>query len=117
MAARSGLVQPAAQAYALDRHDCRILDLLQRNARMSNTDIGKHIGLSQPAVTAHIRTMPAVVGADRITGEDCFMARVTVAAMSELEGAIDQLASLGGVTTSIILASYPPKALPLAAEG
>ena len=143
---------------ALDRQDCRILDLLQRDARMSNTEIGKQIGLSQPAVTARIQrledagviegygarinprqagleisalirlktthdrigaclrtfeAMPAVVGADRITGEDCFIARVTVATMSELESAVDELASLGGVTTSIILASYPPKTLPV----
>src|SRR5947209_14839298 len=42
---------------ALDRHDCRILELLQRNARMSNTEIGKHIGLSQPAVTARIQRL------------------------------------------------------------
>ena len=144
--------------HALDRLDCRILELLQTNARMSNTEVGKQIGLSQPAVTARIqrleeagviegygvrinarqaglgisalirlktthsrieaclekfRTMPAIIGADRITGEDCFIVRVTVAAMSELEAAIDELASLGAVTTSIVLASYPPKALPI----
>ena len=142
----------------LDRLDKRILELLQRNARMSNTDIGKQVGLSQPAVTARIqrledsgviegygarinprlagleitalirlkttherieeclgifRTMPAVVAADRVTGEDCFVARVTVAEMGELEAAIDQFARLGGVTTAIVLATYPPKSLPL----
>lgn len=140
----------------VDRLDSRILGLLQTDARMSNTEIGKRIGLSQPAVTARIQrleesgviegygaridarraglgisalirlktthsriadclarfqTMPAVVGADRITGEDCFIVRVTVAEMSELESAIDELASLGAVTTSIVLASYPPKPL------
>ncbi|CAN7414850.1 Lrp/AsnC family transcriptional regulator [Pseudoduganella sp. LjRoot289] len=144
--------------HGLDRLDCGILALLQQNARMSNTEIGKRIGLSQPAVTARIqrleeagviegygarinarqaglgisalirvktthsqieaclgkfKSMPAIVGADRITGEDCFIVRATVAAMSELEAAIDELASLGAVTTSIVLASYPPKALPL----
>lgn len=146
---------------SVDRLDSRILGLLQTNARMSNTEIGKRIGLSQPAVTARIQrleesgviegygaridarraglgisalirlktthsrindclakfqAMPAIVGADRITGEDCFIVRVTVAEMSELESAIDELASLGAVTTSIVLASYPPKPLAIPAE-
>lgn len=146
---------------ALDRLDCRIINLLQCNARMSNTEIGKRIGLSQPAVTARIQrledtgviegygarvnarlaglgicalirlktthseidaclsvfqTMPSIVGADRITGDDCFIVRVTVTAMSELEAAIDALARLGSVTTSIVLATYPPKALTISAD-
>ena len=42
---------------ALDRLDKRILDLLQQNARYTNTEIGKQVGLSQPAVTARIQRM------------------------------------------------------------
>jgi Lrp/AsnC family leucine-responsive transcriptional regulator len=40
-----------------DRIDWKILGLLQKNARMSNTEIGKIVGLSQPAVTARIRAL------------------------------------------------------------
>lgn len=142
--------------YDLDKMDGRILQLLQRNARMSNTEIGKRVGLSQPAVTARIQrleeagviegyaaqinprragmeitalirlktthakidaclaaftSMRAVVEVDRITGDDCFIVRATVAAMEELEATIDKLASLGSVTTSIVLATYPKKPL------
>lgn len=43
--------------FEADRIDWRILDLLQRNARMTNTDIGKVVGLSQPAVAARIRSL------------------------------------------------------------
>ncbi|MES2104972.1 MAG: Lrp/AsnC family transcriptional regulator [Pseudomonadota bacterium] len=138
----------------LDKMDARILQLLQQNARMSNTEIGKRIGLSQPAVTARIQrleesgvieaytaqinprragmeitalvrlktthekiaaclaafnSMPAIVEADRITGDDCFIVRATVATMPELEATIDLLAALGSVTTSIVLATYPKK--------
>ncbi|SMC24356.1 transcriptional regulator, AsnC family [Andreprevotia lacus DSM 23236] len=144
--------------YEADRLDRRILMLLQQNARLSNTEIGKRVGLSQPAVTARIQKMeqagvitgyaaridpgplgmeisayirlrtthehikrcltlfdaiPAITQADRITGEDCFIVRVTVPTMNELEAVIDQLATLGAVTTSIVLASYPGKPLPL----
>lgn len=147
---------------ALDRLDRRILELLQDNARTSNTEIGKRIGLSQPAVTARIQKLeddgiiegygarinprqagleitalirlktthdkidaclrlfaatPAVIAADRITGEDCFIVRVTVAAMSRLEAVIDSIAAYGPVSTSIVLATYPPKPLALESGG
>jgi predicted transcriptional regulator len=41
----------------LDRLDWRILEALQHNARISNTELGKQIGLSQPAVTARIKKL------------------------------------------------------------
>lgn len=144
----------------LDKLDCRILELLQQNARTSNTEIGKRVGLSQPAVTARIQKLeedgiiegyaarinprragleisalirlktthdkiesclrlfaatPAIIEADRITGEDCFIVRATVAAMHQLEAIIDSLAAFGAVSTSIVLASYPSKPVALEA--
>lgn len=145
-----------AKPIALDRLDWRILEVLQRDARISNTELGKQIGLSQPAVAARIRrleeqgvieaysarvnagllgrgisalvrirtthaeikrclaafeSMPEIVEAHRITGEDCFIVRVVVEAMPQLEAAIDALARFGPVTTAIVLASYPPKGI------
>lgn len=144
----------------LDKLDCRILELLQQNARTSNTEIGKRVGLSQPAVTARIQKLeddgviegygarinprrvgmeisalirlktthdkiesclrlfaatPAIIEADRITGEDCFIVRATVAAMHQLEAVIDSLAAYGAVSTSIVLATYPSKPVALEA--
>jgi Lrp/AsnC family leucine-responsive transcriptional regulator len=140
----------------LDRLDWRILEALQANARVTNTELGKQIGLSQPAVTARIKrleeqgviegyaarinpglvgrgiaafirirtshaqiasclsafeAMPEVIEAHRITGEDCFVVRVVVEEMTQLEAAIDALARFGPVTTSVVLASYPAKAI------
>jgi Lrp/AsnC family leucine-responsive transcriptional regulator len=40
-----------------DSIDWKILTLLQENARLSNTEIGKTVGLSQPAVTARIQRL------------------------------------------------------------
>ena len=142
------------KSVALDRLDWRILEALQRNARITNTELGKQIGLSQPAVTARIRrleelgviegyaarinpglvgrhiaalvrirtthaqikhclsafdAMPEIVEAHRITGEDCFIVRVVVEEMAQLEAAIDALAKFGPVTTSVVLATYPVK--------
>ncbi|MGZ2748533.1 Lrp/AsnC family transcriptional regulator [Burkholderia stagnalis] len=145
-----------AKPVTLDRLDWRILEALQHNARVTNTDLGQQIGLSQPAVTARIRrleergiiegyaarinpglvgrgiaaivrirtthaeikrclsafeAMPEIVEAHRITGEDCFIVRMVVEEMVQLEAAIDALAKFGPVTTSVVLASYPPKAI------
>lgn len=144
------------KAGALDRLDWRILEALQHNARISNTELGKQIGLSQPAITARIKKledrgvlegytakinpvlagrtisamvrirtthaeikrcllafekMPEIIEAHRITGEDCFIVRIVVEEMAQLEAAIDSLARFGPVTTSVILASYPSKAI------
>ena len=41
----------------LDSLDWKILALLQRNARLTNTEIGKRVGLSQPAVAARINRL------------------------------------------------------------
>lgn len=42
---------------APDHIDWKILELLQHNARISNTEMGKLVGLSQPAVTARIQKL------------------------------------------------------------
>ncbi len=55
--------------------------------------------------------MPEVIEAFRVTGEDCFAVRVVVSQMPELEAAIDALAKFGAVSTSVVLANYPQKAI------
>ena len=42
---------------APDHIDWKILELLQHNARISNTEMGKLVGLSQPAVTSRIQKL------------------------------------------------------------
>ncbi|MBX3066881.1 MAG: Lrp/AsnC family transcriptional regulator [Anaerolineae bacterium] len=44
---------------ALDDLDWRILELLQDNARLSFSEIGRLIGLSQPAVAERVRRLEA----------------------------------------------------------
>ena len=41
----------------LDLINWKILDCLQENARQSNTDIAKKVGISSPAVSERIRKM------------------------------------------------------------
>lgn len=42
---------------ALDRINWKILKLLQANARLPNTQIGKQVGISSPAVSERIKKM------------------------------------------------------------
>jgi Lrp/AsnC family leucine-responsive transcriptional regulator len=141
---------------APDHIDWKILELLQHNARLSNTEVGKLVGLSQPAVTSRIQKLedagviegytarvnprrlgreisafirlktthaniqhclkaferiPHILEVYRITGEDCFVVKAAFQKMSQLESTIDALGKFGAVTTTMMLASYPPRPL------
>ena len=61
--------------YPLDAHDTRILDELQRDARLTMSELGRRVHLSQPAVTERVRKLEA---AGVITG---YQARVDLGAL------------------------------------
>jgi len=50
-------------------------------------------------------TMPEVLEADRVTGEDCFIVRCAFAEPRDLERVVDALAAHGSVTTTLVLSS------------
>lgn len=55
---------------------------------------------------------PAIVEADRVTGEDCFIAKVLVANIQELEVVIDQFATIASTHSAVIQSSPVLKRLP-----
>jgi Lrp/AsnC family leucine-responsive transcriptional regulator len=58
--------------------------------------------------------MPEVVECHRITGEDCFLMKVHVAAVDQLETVLDVFLPYGQTTTSIVQSTpVPPRGLPL----
>jgi Lrp/AsnC family transcriptional regulator, leucine-responsive regulatory protein len=59
-----------------------------------------------------LRALPQVVECDRITGEDCFIARAYVASVEELEALIDQVIPYAMTNTSIIQSSPVKRRLP-----
>lgn len=59
-----------------------------------------------------LRSLPQVVECDRITGEDCFIARAHVSSVEALEALIDELISYAMTNTSIIQSSPVPRRLP-----
>ena len=55
---------------------------------------------------------PEVVEADRVTGEDCFLAKVVVSDVHELETVIDRFLPFSSADTAIIQSSTVARRLP-----
>ena len=134
----------------LDPVNCRLIEELQANARVSLAELGRRVGLSAPAVAERIARLeeagvitgyhadgdpralgytlgaiirirpaprqiptvaqlaqqtPQVVECHRVTGDDCFLMRVVVRDVEELEELIERFAFHGPTTTSVMLTS------------
>jgi Lrp/AsnC family transcriptional regulator, leucine-responsive regulatory protein len=59
-----------------------------------------------------LRGLPEIVECDRITGEDCFIARAHVQSVDDLEKLIDQIIPYAMTNTSIIQSSPVKRRLP-----
>jgi Lrp/AsnC family leucine-responsive transcriptional regulator len=65
------------------------------------------------AYVALFQSMPEVLDAVRVTGEDCFIVRCAFADPAALERVVDQLAAHGSVSTSLVLSHPVSKPVPL----
>ena len=137
----------------LDAVNIRILDELQRDPRLTMSELGRRIGMSSPAVTERVRRLeeagvirgyrldvnpaalglpiaayirirpnpgqlprvvelaqqiPEVVECHRVTGEDCFILKVYIPAIDQLDRLLDNFLLYGSTTTSIIQSSPVP---------
>jgi Lrp/AsnC family leucine-responsive transcriptional regulator len=63
-------------------------------------------------VATILNKLPAVVECDRITGEDCFLARAHVNSVSDLEGLIDEIVPYAMTNTSLVQSSPVKRRLP-----
>jgi Lrp/AsnC family leucine-responsive transcriptional regulator len=67
-----------------------------------------------PKIAKLAQSMPQVTECHRITGEDCFLMRLYLRSLDELDGLLDRFLAYGQTTTSIVQSSpVPPRALPL----
>ncbi|HUY76558.1 MAG TPA: Lrp/AsnC family transcriptional regulator [Ktedonobacterales bacterium] len=147
----------------LDEVNVRLLGELQRDPRLTMTELGRRVGMSSPAVaermrrlegagviigyrlevnpaalglplTAYIRVrpdpgqlpkvadlarqIPEVVECHRITGEDCFIIKVHLPALDQLDRILDRFLAYGVTTTSLVQSSpVPLRSLPLPDQG
>ena len=70
-----------------------------------------------PKVAELARQLPQVVECHRVTGEDCFIMKVHLPGLDQLDEVLDQFLTYGQTTTSIVQSSpVPPRGLPLPFE-
>jgi Lrp/AsnC family leucine-responsive transcriptional regulator len=145
-----GVLMATPSDLPLDPVNCRLIEELQADARVTLAELGRRVGLSAPAVAERIARLeecgvirgyhadvdpqalgytlgaiirirpaprqiptvaqlaqdtPQVVECHRITGDDCFLMRVVVHDVVELEELIDRFAFHGPTTTSIMQSS------------
>lgn len=56
-----------------------------------------------------VGTTPEIVEAHHVTGNDCFVIKVIARSMSDLERITGRLATLGGITTSVVYSTTVPR--------
>jgi Lrp/AsnC family leucine-responsive transcriptional regulator len=70
-----------------------------------------------PKLAELARSMPQVTECHRVTGEDCFVVKIHVAAIDQLDAVLDQFLAFGQTTTSLIQSTpVPARLLPLPDE-
>ncbi len=143
----------------IDAVNRRVLEELQREPRLTMSELGRRVGMSSPSVTERVRRMeeagvirgyrldlnpaalglpiaayirirpnpgqlpriaelaqqiPEVVECHRVTGEDCFVLKVHIPAIDQLDRLLDSFLLYGSTITTIIQSSpVPLRPLPL----
>ena len=70
-----------------------------------------------PKIAELARRMPQVTECHRVTGEDCFVVKIHIAALDELDHVLDQFLAHGQTTTSLVQSTpVAPRLLPLPDE-
>jgi Lrp/AsnC family leucine-responsive transcriptional regulator len=60
-----------------------------------------------------LKSIPEIAACDRVTGEDCFIARVQVRSVADLERVIDRIIPHAMTNTAIVQSSPVPARLPM----
>ena len=66
----------------------------------------------KPAIQRQIQDIPEFTECDKVTGEDCFVARLSVHSMEQLDAILDKLADRAETNTSIVKATPVKRRLP-----
>ncbi len=134
----------------IDPVNLRVLEELQREPRLTMSELGRRVGMSSPAVTERVRRLeeagvirgyrlelnpaalglpitafirihpspgqlskiaelaqqiPEVAECHRVTGEDCFILKVYIPAIDQLDRLLDCFLLYGTTTTSLVQSS------------
>ncbi len=141
----------------IDDLDRRIVEILDRDARISLKDLAQQVNLSSPSASERLRRLeergviraftvdidPAALGytlqaivrirplpgklhivqklieeipefveCDKVTGDDCFVARLYLRSIGQLDGILDRIAEKAETSTSIVKSQPVRKRLP-----
>jgi Lrp/AsnC family leucine-responsive transcriptional regulator len=115
----------------LDKIDRAIIAALTEDGRITIRELADQIDMSSPSVTDRILKLkdagaitgytvlvdllnetPQVVEAHRVTGADCFVAKVVVCDAQELETVVDRFLPFASTDTAIIQSSTVARRLP-----
>jgi Lrp/AsnC family leucine-responsive transcriptional regulator len=120
---RIGLSQPAVSERVKKLEDAGVIE--GYGARVNLRSIGLRLQAVVRVRTSHehirryialFQSMPEVLDAARVTGEDCFIVRCAFAEAEDLERVVDKLAAHGSVATSLVL-SHPVAKVANVAQG
>jgi Lrp/AsnC family leucine-responsive transcriptional regulator len=117
---RIGLSQPAISERVRRLEEAGVID--GYSARVNLAAVGLRLQAIVRVRTTHehiqryvalFKSMPEVLDAVRVTGEDCFVVRCAFAQPADLERVVDALAAHGSVATSLVLSHPVSKAAPI----
>lgn len=124
LAQKVGLSAPSAAERVRRLEEAGVL--LGYTIRVSPTALGLPIGVfirvrpmpgELSRVAALLASKPEVVQCDRVTGDDCFVAKAFVSSVDELERLIDDLLPFATTNTALIQSSPVPLRTPSVRSG
>ena len=118
---RIGLSQPAMSERVRKLEEAGVIEGYGARVNLRALGVGLQaiirIETTHAGIARYLKlfeAMPEVLGADRVTGEDCFIVRCAFAEPADLERVVDRLAAHGSVTTALVLSQ--PLSRPAAIE-
>jgi Lrp/AsnC family transcriptional regulator, leucine-responsive regulatory protein len=119
VAAQIGLSSPSIKERILKLEDAGAITGYTINVNPEVFGLGLVVHVRIRAIPGQVQKLaqllsdtPEVVEADRVTGEDCFLAKVVVADVQQLETVIDHFVPFCSTETAIIQSSTVPRRLP-----
>lgn len=117
---RIGLSQPAMSERVRKLEEAGVIEGYGARINLRSLGLALQAIIRVRTTHEHIKnyvrlfeTMPEVLEADRVSGEDCFVVRCAFAEPQDLERVVDALAAHGSVITSLVLSNAVRKRIPL----
>ena len=115
-----GLSQPAMSERVKKLEDAGVIAGYSARINLAAVGLGLQAVVRVRTTHEHIQryvqlfqSMPEVLDAVRVTGEDCFVVRCALGQPADLERVVDALAAFGSVSTALVLSHPVNKAVPL----